>query len=124
VPGIGDRKLADIRPQERTTPAGRFIASLDRNLHGTSILWVDYASAISLHSVITSNPRERRVHRLETPTPQDNRISYGCINVHAPFFANVVTPTFRGTNGVVYVLPEIHRLEDVFRLLAPNRPDQ
>ena len=32
VPGIGERKLADIRPEERTTPAGRFVAALDRNL--------------------------------------------------------------------------------------------
>ena len=26
VPGIGDRKLSSIRPEERTTPAGRFVA--------------------------------------------------------------------------------------------------
>jgi hypothetical protein len=28
APGIGTRELADIRPEERTTPAGRFVASL------------------------------------------------------------------------------------------------
>jgi hypothetical protein len=30
VPGIGSRPMASIRPDERTTPAGRFKASLER----------------------------------------------------------------------------------------------
>ncbi|MEO5658579.1 MAG: hypothetical protein ABIQ90_02115, partial [Polaromonas sp.] len=45
VPGIGTRKMSSILPEERTTPAGRFVASLDRNLHGVEILWVDYDTA-------------------------------------------------------------------------------
>jgi hypothetical protein len=106
IPGIGNRPLSSIRPEQRTTPAGRFVAALDRNLHGKEILWVDYEGAISLHPVITSNPEERRLQRLASPTPLDKRISYGCINVPAKFFANVVHPAFSGTNGIVYVLPE------------------
>ena len=81
VPGIGDKKLSAILPEERTTPAGRFVASLDRNLKGGQILWVDYDAAISMHPVITSNAKERRAERLASPSPLDNRISYGCINV-------------------------------------------
>lgn len=42
VLGIGERKLSTILPEERTTPAGRFVAALDRNLHGKEMLWVDY----------------------------------------------------------------------------------
>src|SRR5450830_899498 len=114
VPGIGDRKLSSIRPEERTTPAGRFVAALDRNLHGEEILWVDYDAAISLHPVITTNPKEHRAQRLATPTPLDNRISYGCINVPAKFYANVVHPAFTGTNGIVYVLPETRSPQKVF----------
>jgi hypothetical protein len=34
VPGIGQRAMSAIRPEERTTPAGRFVGSLERNLHG------------------------------------------------------------------------------------------
>jgi hypothetical protein len=34
VPGIGERKLSTILPEERTTPAGRFVAALGRNLRG------------------------------------------------------------------------------------------
>ena len=106
VPGIGKRKLSSIRPEERTTPAGRFVASMDRNIKGREIIWVDYDGAVSLHPVVTANRLERRVERLATPTPLDNRISYGCINVPAKFFNNVVRPAFTGTNGIVYVLPE------------------
>ena len=114
VPGIGQRKLSTIRPEERTTPAGRFVASLDRNLQGKEILWVDYDAAISLHPVITSNAKERRAQRLESSSPLDHRISYGCINVPVKFFDKIVSPAFTGTSGVVYVLPETRSAREVF----------
>jgi hypothetical protein len=114
IPDIGNQKLSDIRPEERTTPAGRFVASLGYNFHGKDILWVDYDLAISLHRVVTSNPTERRLQRLATPTPTDNRISFGCINVPAKFYDDVVIPTFTGTYGIVYVLPEIRSNSEIF----------
>jgi hypothetical protein len=114
VPGIGNRKLSTIRPEERTTPAGRFVASLDKNLHGEEILWVDYDTAIALHRVVTSNAKERRAQRLDSSSPSDRRISYGCINVPVKFYENVVSPVFTGTNGIVYVLPETRPAREVF----------
>jgi hypothetical protein len=122
VPGIGDRKISSIRTEERTTPAGRFVAALDRNLRGEEILWVDYATAISMHRVHANKPKERRLQRLATPTPLDNRISYGCINVPAKFYDNVVRPAFNGTNGIVYVLPETRLAREVF--LFPEQFDK
>ena len=114
VPGIGEREMSAIRPQERTTPAGRLVAALGRNFSGKDILWVDYDAAISLHRVITTKPKERRLQRLATPTPADNRIFYGCINVPAKFYDNVVSPAFTGTHGIVYVLPETRSSREVF----------
>ncbi len=114
APGIGDRKLSSIRPHERTTAAGRFVASLDRDIDGKEILWVDYDSALSLHRVVTGQPKERRAERLATPTPLDNRISFGCINVPVKFYENVVSPAFTGTNGIVYILPETRSAREVF----------
>jgi hypothetical protein len=114
VPGIGDRPMSSIRAEERTTPAGRFVAALGRNFHGKEILWVDYDGAVSMHPVVTSKPEERRAQRLATPTTLDNRISYGCINVPAKFFENVVHATFTGTYGIVYVLPETRSAREVF----------
>ncbi|MGV8805000.1 MAG: hypothetical protein ACWA6Y_08570 [Polaromonas sp.] len=114
VPGIGKRKLSSIRPEERTTPAGRFVASLDRNLKGEEILWVDYETAISMHRVITSNTKERRAQRLASESLLDKRISYGCINVPVKFYENVLSPAFTGTDGIVYVLPETRSAREVF----------
>lgn len=112
--GIGDQKLSAIRPEDRTTPAGRFVASLDRDLQGQSILWIDYASALALHRVVKGKPSERRAERLQSATPQDNRISYGCINVPVKFFENVVGPAFTNTDGVVYILPESGTARETF----------
>src|ERR1035437_7068081 len=64
VPGIGDREYSDMPPATRTTPAGRFVAALGMSTRGVDILWVDYDAAVSLHRVINTNPRERRLERL------------------------------------------------------------
>jgi hypothetical protein len=106
-PGIGDRPLSAIGPGDRITPAGRFVAGLGPDLGAKDVLWVDYAAAISLHRVVTSNPREHRLERLATASILDNRISYGCINVPVKFFEDVVRPAFLGRGGVVYILPEL-----------------
>ncbi len=114
VPGLGDRPLSQIQPHERITPAGRFVAELDRNAAGQTILWVDYEQAISLHPVRSLNPQERRHERLASASLQDKRISYGCINVPTPFWHAVVLPAFRDSKGIVYVLPDSRPLDSVF----------
>jgi len=113
-PGIGDRHLSAIRPEERTTPAGRFVGMLGHNSDGKNVLWVDHDKAVSLHRVITNHPEERRLERLATLTPLDNKISYGCINVPVKFFDDIVRPVFAGTRGVIYVLPEVKTTQEVF----------
>jgi len=118
VPGIGQRKLATITPAERTTPAGRFEASLGNDFE-QDILWVDYETSLSLHRVIVGRPADHRKNRLATPTPLDNRISYGCINVPVDFYDTVVMPIFTGTVGIVYILPETKPIEAVFPIHEP-----
>jgi hypothetical protein len=114
VPGIGERMIADIKPYERTTPAGRFAAELGTNSGGEDILWVDYDDAVSMHRVRPVKASERRLQRLASPTPEDNRISYGCINIPAAFYDDVVKPLFLRANGIVYVLPDTKPLGAVF----------
>jgi len=116
VPGIGSRQIADVLPEERTTPAGRFIGERGHNARGEDVVWVDYDAAVSIHRVITSNPAERRLERLATPTSEDNRISYGCINVPVDFYEAYIQPTFASHPAVVYVLPEVRSLAEVFGL--------
>jgi hypothetical protein len=60
---------------------------------------------------------ERRLERLESPDPAEHRISYGCINVPAAFFASVAWPSLGESGGVIYVLPETRALADVFPAL-------
>jgi hypothetical protein len=114
VPGIGERPMAQIAPHERTTPAGRFVAEHGRNHTGEDILWVDYDAAVSMHRVRPTNPRERRLQRLASPTAGDNRISYGCINVPKAFYEDRLLPAIGRARPVVYVLPETQPAATLF----------
>lgn len=121
VPGIGDRPLSTIQPHERTTPAGRFVAEAGRNLQGEDIVWVDYDAAVSMHRLRPVHSSQRRYERMATPTPADNRISYGCINVPVSFFDAYVKPIFaQGRKAHVYVLPEVRPLHELFPVAARN----
>ena len=114
VPGIGERKMSEIRPEERTTPAGRFASEAGRNLQGEDIVWIDYDAAVSMHRVRSGNKAERRLQRLATPTVADNRISYGCVNVPAAFYDALIKPVFGMQSAVIYVLPETRSVGAVF----------
>jgi hypothetical protein len=113
-PGVGAKSLAEIGPAERTTPAGRFVAKFGKAFGNTRVLWVDYANSVALHAVITTHKSEHRVERLLSPTPDDNRISFGCINVGTSFYTRQVRPLFQKAGGVVYILPDTKSLDDVF----------
>lgn len=114
VPGIGQRPIDDVKPHERTTPAGRFVAEPGRNALGEDVVWVDYDAAVSMHRVRATDPKERRLERLASATIDDNRISYGCINMPVAFYEGVVQPAFDKRYGIVYVLPETRPLDQVF----------
>ncbi|MDQ6640085.1 MAG: hypothetical protein M3Z15_10570 [Pseudomonadota bacterium] len=116
-PGIGDKPIAAIRPEERTTPAGRFAAEPGKNLGGNDVIWVDYDAAVSMHSVRATVASERRLERLQSADPAQHRISYGCINVPTAFFDRVAWPSFAAAGGMIYVLPEVRPLVDVFPAL-------
>jgi hypothetical protein len=113
-PGVGSKKLSQIGPAEKTTPAGRFLSKLGWAAGDQKVLWVDWATSVALHAVVTGNRRERRLERLASPTPEDNRVTFGCINVPVEFYADVVEPHFEEAGGIVYVLPDTKPLEEVF----------
>ena len=113
-PDIGDRPLSAIGPEDRITPSGRYVAGIGDNLTGKNVLWIDYAGALSLHRVVAGRAADRRLQRLTSPTSEDNRISYGCVNVPPAFFEDIIAPAFRGTTGIVYILPEQSSIAEVF----------
>jgi hypothetical protein len=114
VPGIGTRTMASIQVHERTTPAGRFIGERGKNTSGEGVVWVDYDAAVSMHRVRLNNPIERRADRLASPTAADNRISFGCINVPVAFFDRHIETLFAHLQAVVYVLPDVKSVQEVF----------
>ena len=114
VPGIGDRPLDKVKPVERITPAGRFVAEAGVNMSGEDVVWIDYDSAVSMHRVRNTEASEKRLHRLATATVDDNRISYGCINLPVAFYERVVKPLFATQRLVVYVLPDVKPVGQLF----------
>ncbi|HZV93269.1 MAG TPA: hypothetical protein VFF72_08625, partial [Caldimonas sp.] len=110
--------IADIRPAERTTAAGRFVTVPGHDTKGHRVVWIDYAAGLSMHTVVTDVPAERRLQRMASADPAEHRISYGCVNLPARFFEDVAAPAFAKGRGVIYILPDTRRLEDVFPGLA------
>jgi hypothetical protein len=114
-PGVGSKKLADLGPAEKTTPAGRFLAKFGLPVAGQRVLWVDYATSVALHPIPKDvGPKEHRRERMLSPTSADNRITFGCINVPKAFYSGLLSPLFRKKGGYVYVLPDTKPIEDVF----------
>jgi hypothetical protein len=117
APGVGDRELKDIPMEDRTTPAGRFLAGYGPADGGKKVLWIDYATSISIHPVLTTAAakKEKRAQRLSSKTPDDNHITHGCINVSSAFYNSTVRPAFK-KGGMFYVLPDSMPIESVFPL--------
>ena len=114
--GVGTKRMGEIPVEQRTTPAGRFVARFGPAKGHPPVLWVDYGDAISLHPVVTTNKKERRLQRIKSADADDHRISFGCVNVPASFYAKIVKPQFKSKNSrsVVYILPDTKALTDVF----------
>lgn len=113
TPGVGAKSLSEIGPAEKTTPAGRFLAKFGLAAGNQKVLWVDYTTSVALHTIPVGNKENRRA-RMLSKTIDDNRITFGCINVPKAFYGKGVVPLFQKKGGYVYVLPDSKALEDVF----------
>lgn len=114
APGIGDKPLSKIKEDEKTTPAGRFLAQPGKDTHGDDIIWIDYNAAVSMHRMRKVSAEEHRAERMATPEASDNRISYGCVNVPPRFFDGVLKPAVGKSGAYVYVLPETRTPQQQF----------
>jgi hypothetical protein len=120
-PGVGNRKLSLIAPTDRITPAGRFVANKGIDIGGQDIVWVDYDAAIAIHRATDIKPgatARDRLKRLASASPQDKRISYGCINVSDTFYDAFIRPVFTADSAIVYILPETQPLATLFPIRA------
>lgn len=114
APGIGNKPFKQIKEEEKTTPAGRFLARPARNNRGEDIIWIDYNASVSMHRLRKVAASERRADRMATEDASDNRISYGCVNVPASFYDKVLKPTVTKQGAYVYVLPETRTPQQQF----------
>jgi hypothetical protein len=120
APGIAGLALREIPGRDRTTPAGRFVGGFGPSIDAGRVLWVDYESAVSIHPTATGVPAEKRAERLASSTPDDNRITHGCINVSPEFYEQVIGPTFE-RGGLFYILPDEAPLAETFPEFAQSR---
>jgi len=114
APGVGNKPLAQLKEDEKTTPAGRFLAARGRNTRGDDIIWIDYQAAVSMHRMHSVSAAERRAERMASPDADDNRISNGCVNVPPQFFNSVLKPAVVKYGAFVYVLPETTTPQKLF----------
>ncbi|HEY5805614.1 MAG TPA: hypothetical protein VIT90_18200 [Lysobacter sp.] len=120
APGIAGLALREIPGRDRTTPAGRFVGGFGPSIDAGRVLWVDYDSAVSIHPTATGVPAEKRPERLASPSPDDNRITHGCINVSPEFYEGIVGPTFQ-KGGVFYILPDVDPIAETFPEFEQSR---
>ena len=106
-PGVGERTQAGrLRPEDATTPAGRFISSPGRNRSGEAVIWVDPDTAFAIHRLRGDGSAPSRIRRLASHRLQDRRASAGCVVVPVAFYEDVVQTVLGARRGVVYVMPE------------------
>ena len=119
APGVAKLALSAIPGHDRTTPAGRFIGGYGPSDDAGRVLWVDYDSAVSMHRCRRA-AEGKRAERLASPSPDDNRVTHGCINVSPAFYEQIVQSTFE-KGGVFYILPDKDSIAKTFPEFAQSR---
>jgi len=115
TPGVGERaQNGTLRPEDKTTPAGRYVTQPGRNIDGEHVVWLDYGEALALHRLRPGRSYKTRAARLASSQPQERRLSLGCVVVPVAFYLDVVKPLLGSRSGVVYVLPETQSARELF----------
>lgn len=102
--------VESIAEKDKVTEAGMFEGALKKSEdYGRVITLQEFNNySVALHQTYLKKPAERRQERLESATPEDNRISFGCINVPNEFMQNVVLKSipYGMTRFPIVVIPE------------------
>jgi hypothetical protein len=114
VAGVGALPPSRIPRADRTTPAGRFETEAGINLDGEDVIWIDYDAGLAIHRVRPDAAQQLRLRRLASAAPDEHRVSAGCVVLPVGFYENVLKPTLARSNGIVYVLPEMRPVREMF----------
>lgn len=103
---------SDIAGSGATTPAGSYKMSLgknmkaqDLNLYHGKIFRIEGTSNLAFHITYPGELAER-TKALKTKTTEDNRMSWGCINISEENFDKYVTPYLSKDNQKLYITPD------------------
>lgn len=126
LPGVGERTQQQrLRPEDLTTPAGRFLSVPGTNHTGEAVVWIDHGAALAIHRLRPGPQAARRARALASSRADDKRLSAGCVVVSPAFYDSVVQPVLGQGRAVVYVLPEqvdALALARSLDALAPSAP--
>ncbi len=117
--GVGNKTLSNIPPEQRITPAGRYVGWGGKYLDKGKYFWINYKAGLAIHAVVNP-PGQRRLERIVSPDPAEHRISWGCINVPITFFNGSMRQIFAASNGIVYILPETQPASEFFGITGVN----
>jgi hypothetical protein len=117
VPGSGQKDPAQLLPDERKTPAGRFASRPGVNLNGANRSCGSTTTAASPSTACAPAVRSRSACTASaTDSVEDKRLSLGCVVVPEEFFSTVVMPTPRaGARHGVRSCRRRRRLQAMFR---------
>lgn len=77
-------------PHDSITPIGTYIT---HHMYSTKLeepilsFITGFTKIAAIHPLWMENPNQKRVNRLKSPTPFDNHITNGCINIDPKFFS-------------------------------------
>ena len=121
VEGIGTRPMHLVRPEEKTTPAGRFVAEAGRNTAGEDVVWVDHDCGRLDAPGAPGRPRRSAASSgWRRPIRPSGASPTAASTCPVAFFESVVWPLLRTTRAVAYVLPETRSVDEVFAGLRPD----
>lgn len=108
IPNTADTEKP-LYNQIATTPAGKFElihSDIDSTIYkgkSLALLGTDY---LAIH-IVYPDPEEykKRIKALKTSTPNDNRISWGCINVSENFWTSSIAP-YAKNGSTIFITPD------------------
>ncbi len=125
LPVLAAGQLPRWRPMSAPRPLGASLQSLDTMLPVKTWSGSTTPAKLAIHRLRPALPQERRAERLSSATPDDKRISSGCVVVPVSFYDAVISPVLGKSYAVVYVLPETQPVQFMLRgLQLSQRQDQ
>lgn len=95
---------------QATTPAGKYtmgtiIGEEDLITYKGKVFSLCGSDALALH--ITYPPeKEKRTEALNTPTPEDNRLSWGCLNISEEMWAKYIEGNIENRGTYMFITPD------------------